>query len=227
MIVTVSDVLRKSLIDSGVPATKVITIPNGVDESFFSDVNLSPTEIYRGKIVIGFVGSLKPWHGIDFLVESYRILAEDPVYHLLIVGDGSKMKLLRKFEQELPGRVTLTGNVPHEEVLKYVDVMDIAVAPYPAFEDFYFSPLKVLEYMARGKAIVATEQGQIKDLIRHNETGWLVPPGNQAQFVDAIKELAQNSLLRKKLGESAAAEARISHSWKQRVSHILECMPQN
>jgi hypothetical protein len=118
--------------------------------------------------------------------------------------------------------MTLTGGVSHTAVPAYIDEMDIAVAPYPPLEKFYFSPLKVLEYMARGKAIVATSQGQIKDLIRHGETGWLVPAGDEASLVRAIRHLAENPGLRSRLGKKAAFEARTRHSWQHRVVSILE-----
>ena len=228
MIVTVSEVLREWIIAMGIPGEKVFTVPNGVDPMFFSDpvpsVETAPGE---NRTVIGFVGSLNPWHAIDLLVSGFRVLAKDPQYHLLIVGDGSTMKLIRELEKDLPGRVTVTGSIPHEAVPRHVDAMDIAVAPYPPLERFYFSPLKVLEYMARGKAIVATGQGQIKDLICHGKTGWLIPPGDQQSLVSAIAYLAGSDALRQALGANAAREARMRHSWQSRVRSVLKHMRAN
>ena len=222
MIVTVSRELKESLIASGIPETMVIDVPNGVDEIFFNQTYTSLHNDFKRKIVIGFVGSLKEWHGIDFLVNVFRLLTQYPVYHLLIVGDGPMMKTLKGLKKEFPDRITLTGSIKHQDVVPYIDVMNIAVCPYLELENFYFSPLKLLEYMARGKAIVATEVGQIKELIHHGETGWLIPPGDIQGFADAIRILSEDNELREEMGRKAAEEARACHSWKHRAAHILE-----
>jgi glycosyltransferase involved in cell wall biosynthesis len=222
LIVTVSRALKDSLIDSGIPAKKIIEVSNGVDEMFFSPVESSACDSLQDNIVIGFVGSLKPWHEINLIVDTFRILASDPVYHLLVVGDGPLMKPLQALKREFPGRVTLTGAIDHQEVPQYIHAMDIALAPYPKLDKFYFSPLKLLEYMALGKTIVATDVGQISTLIQHGETGWLVPADNPQLFIEAIRRLSKDRTLREKLGSKAAAEARISHSWRQRVSFIFD-----
>jgi glycosyltransferase involved in cell wall biosynthesis len=181
----------------------------------------SVRKTFTGKTVMGFVGSLKPWHGIDLLVDSFRALAEDPVYHLLVVGDGPMMKALRKVERQFPGRVTLTGSIPHSEVPRYVHAIDVAVAPYEPLENFYFCPLKILEYMACGRAIVATRIGQIGDLLRHSCTAWLVEPGDRLGFVEAVRTVTRSPGLREKLGRAAAAEARSYHTWKHRAASIV------
>ncbi len=222
LIITVSDQLRESLIASGISPGKVITVPNGVDEMFFAPLQHSLRENFEGKIVIGFIGSLKAWHGIDILADSFRKLADDPIYHLLVVGDGPMRKILRQLEDELPGRVTCTGGISHEQVPEYIDAMDIAVAPYPQLEEFYFSPLKVLEYMARGKAIIASNIGQIAELIYHGETGWMVPAGDIDSFVKAIRLLSHDQSLREKMGQKAAKEVREQHSWRHRATYILD-----
>jgi len=221
-IVTVTRELRESLIDLGIPSTKVMDVQNGVDEIFFRPVEDSIRKDFRDKIVIGFLGSLKPWHGIDMLIDSFRILVDEAVYHLMIVGDGPMMKKLRPLEKEFPGRVTLTGNINHNDVPKYVHAMDIALAPYPKLEKFYFSPLKLLEYMALGRAIIATDIGGIKNLIRHGETGWLVSSTEPQGFIKAIQRLSKDKGLREKLGSKAKEEARLYHTWRHRAAFILD-----
>jgi glycosyltransferase involved in cell wall biosynthesis len=227
LIVTVSQALKDSLIESGITATKIIEVSNGVDEMFFAPVESLACDSFQGNIVLGFVGSLKPWHEINLIVDTFRILASDPVYHLLVVGDGPLMKTLKALKREFPGRVTLTGAIDHQDVPRYIHAMDIALAPYPKLDKFYFSPLKLLEYMALGKTIVATDVGQISTLITHGETGWLVPPDNSQHFIEAIRRLSKDRTLREKLGSKAAAEARASHSWRQRVSFIFDIYREN
>jgi glycosyltransferase involved in cell wall biosynthesis len=99
--------------------------------------------------------------------------------------------------------------------------MSIAVAPYPAQEQFYFSPLKVLEYMASGRAVVCSRIGQLETLIRDGETGILVEPGDPAALAGALHRLGSQADLRASLGRQAAAEAARLHSWNRRASGIL------
>jgi len=222
MIVTNSEELRQQLIVAGVATAKIVAVPNGVDTDMFSPNGKKRPETMEGKIVIGFVGSLKAWHGIDLLVSAFRQLAVDPRLHLLVVGDGPMAKPLKRLSDEFPGRITLSGTVPLESVPSYIGYMDVAVAPYPPMERFYFSPLKVLEYMASGKAVVASNIGQIAEMIRDGQTGLLVSPGDVSAFVSAVSRLTANEQLRRTIGDQAAVEAGRKHTWTQRASEIIQ-----
>jgi glycosyltransferase involved in cell wall biosynthesis len=222
LVVTNSRELRDQLVDAGVRPGKVEVVVNGVDVDLFTEDGLARREGLDGKVVLGFVGSLKAWHGVDVLISAFRCLAEDPRFHLLVVGDGPLAKDLRALGEELPGRVSVVGAVPQDDVPAYVRAMDIAVAPYPPLDRFYFSPLKVLEYMAVGRAVVASRIGQNVDLIRDGQTGLLIPPGDAAALADAARELAADERLRRDLGAAAATETRASHTWKQRAAEIVE-----
>ena len=222
LIVTVSRELREHLLAAGVIASKVEVVPNGVDVDMFTPQGQAYRQGLEGKVVIGFVGSLKAWHGVDILVEAFRQLAADPCFHLLIVGDGPEAKVFHALAEEFSGRVTLVGAVPQAEVPAYIRAMDVAVAPYPRLKPFYFSPLKVLEYMAAGRAIVAARIGQISDLIRDGETGLLVPPEDGPALVDAVQRLVADQGLCHAVRDRAAAEARGTHTWAQRASQIVD-----
>ena len=221
LVVTNSRELRDDLITAGVIASKIAVVPNGVDVDLFTPNGPTYQQGLEGKTVIGFVGSLKAWHGVDLLVEAFKQLASDPRFHLLIVGDGPMARLLHALRQEFPGQVTLVGAVPHTEVPAYIRAMDVTVAPYPQLERFYFSPLKILEYMAAGRAVVAASIGQINELIRDGETGLLVPLSDAGALAQAIRRLAEEPDLRHALGTHAASEARQTHTWAQRVSEII------
>jgi glycosyltransferase involved in cell wall biosynthesis len=222
LIVAVSSELRDALIEAGVPASKIAVVPNGVDADLFTPAGEAYRNGFEGKCVVGFVGSLKAWHGLDLLAEAFRRLASDPRYHLLIVGQGPQAKLIESLLEELPGRVTQVGAVPHAEVPKYLRAMDIAVAPYPPLERFYFSPLKVLEYMAAARAVVATRIGQLKELVRSGETGILVEPGDPEALANAIRALAMDESLRHDLGDKAAKVAQREHRWTARAASIVD-----
>ena len=221
-IVAVSEELRQSLVALGLSPKKITVVPNGVDEMFLAKDQTAAGPARNGRVTIGFVGSLKKWHAIDFLADCFRRLSQDPAYHLLVVGDGPMKKTMRKLAEELPGRVTLTGAVKHEDVPRYIAEMDVALAPYPKLETFYFSPLKILEYMAMGKAVVATDIGQVKDMIQPDRTGLLVAPGDQNGFVDAVKQLSNDRNLRDRLGSQASSQVRQAHTWRHRARSILE-----
>ena len=224
-IVAVSDELRDQLVEDGVEASKIQVVPNGVDPALFTPRGAARRPGGKEKLVVGFAGSLKPWHGLESLIEAFRTLATDPRFHLLVVGDGPLAGPLDQLRRELPGRVTLTGAVPLEDVPAYLRAMDVTVAPYPALERFYFSPLKVIEYMACGRAVVASSIGQLTRLIRHQETGWLVPPGDPRAIADSIRQLANDEDLRRALGARASAEAHREHSWQRRIEQIAGLVP--
>jgi glycosyltransferase involved in cell wall biosynthesis len=99
---------------------------------------------------------------------------------------------------------------------------DVLVAPYPRMDDFYFSSLKVFEYMAAGRAIVASSIGQLSRILIHEKTAILVPPGDIAALGNALTRLKDDFGLRKRLGERAQMEARRRHTWSQRADSILE-----
>ncbi len=223
LLVTVSQELKGLLLDAGAPPSRVAVVPNGVDSDEFSPQG----EVYRDgleeKLVVGFVGSLKPWHGLGTLADAFRRLADDSKLHLLVVGDGPEAPVIETLAADLPGRVTRVGSVPHAEVPGYVRAMDVAVAPYPPLERFYFSPLKVLEYMAAGRAVVATRIGQLAELIRTGVNGVLVKSGRSEPLAEAVASLAADAARRRELGVvAAAAEIRERHQWTHRAAHILE-----
>lgn len=222
-VVAVSDELREMLIDQGVDANKIVVVPNGVDIRFFTpDGPVARIDgVGPDRMIVGFVGSLKAWHGVEILVEAFRVLACDPAFHLLVVGDGPEARRIDQLGDELQGRVTRIPVVRHDLVPSFLRAIDVAVAPYPSLDRFYYSPLKVLEYLATGRAIVASRIGQVQQLVRDGETGLLVPPGDVATLVRQIRCLAADGALRRRLGAAAAQEARRGHGWEQRVSGLL------
>ena len=223
LIVAVSDTLRDLLIETGAPADHVVVVPNGVDADLFRpDGDRERNGSGEDDIVVGFVGSLKPWHGLDILAEAFAHLAEDPRYHLLVVGSGPEERIIYKLAERFPGRVTLQRAVPHEAVPRYVRAMDIAVAPYPPLDPFYFSPLKLLEYMSAGRAIVASDIGQVSSLVQDGTTALLVPAGDATRLCDAIRTLSKDSALRERLGARARAEAMRTHRWSDRAKLITD-----
>lgn len=221
MIRAISDELREGLVAAGADPERIRTVPCGVDTTLFRpDVECSIAEL-QDRFVIGFVGSLKPWHGLGELTAAFRILAADPAYHLLIVGTGPEARLVQSLAADLPGRVTHIESVSHHEVPGYLKAMDVSVAPYPRLERFFFSPLKVLEAMAVGQPVVASSIGQIRELVEDGETGLLIPPGDVESIVAATRRLRADPALARRLGDRAAVEARERHCWSRRATDIV------
>lgn len=222
LVLTVSSALKELFLHSGLSEDRLAVVPNGVDSAQFQPEGISERNGFGDRIVVGFVGSLKPWHGLDVLTEAFERLIADPRYHLFILGSGPEARNVARVAKRYPDRVTWKTGIPHEDVPRHLRAMDIAVAPYPALEPFYFSPLKLLEYMAAGRAIVASHVGQIPELVKHGETGLLVRPGDASDLALAIERLASDPYLRERLGAQARQDVLRSHRWTDRAQHIIE-----
>jgi glycosyltransferase involved in cell wall biosynthesis len=227
LLIAVSEALRNHFEEAGVKTRKVAILPNAVDTRLFhSEVNDSDLRSrlkLDGRFVVGFVGSFKAWHGVDFLLEAFAALrGKDPSYHLLLVGDGPmRAKLEEETGQlDLQEAVTLVGNVPHEEVPRYLALMDVAVAPYPALDDFYFSPLKLYEYLAGSRAVVASRIGQVSEVIADGLSGLLYEPGNEEALLGCIRRLRADESLRKKLGQNARV-ASSKNTWGRNAERVI------
>jgi glycosyltransferase involved in cell wall biosynthesis len=203
---------------------KVVVIPNGVDpERIKPAPRPSPGE--PASFRVGFVGSLKPWHGLSVLIEAFHQLQqEEPTSRLLIVGDGpERAKLSGDIERRgLQSAIELTGSVPPDQIPARLASMDVAVAPYLPLTPFYFSPLKMFEYMAAGLPVVASRIGQITRVIQNDINGVLFSPGDALDLAAALKSLRNDPEKRIRLGREARKSVLQKHTWQQVVLRILE-----
>jgi glycosyltransferase involved in cell wall biosynthesis len=201
---------------------RVHVVPNGVNPGRFRPGLAPALASEPGTLTIGFAGSLKPWHGLATLAEAFARLRRGDV-RLLIVGDGPGRVEL---EADLAARglrsaAHFAGAVPPGDVPSWLVSMDVAVAPYPPLERFYFSPLKVYEYLATGLPVVVSRVGQVEDVIRHEVSGLLVPPGDAAALAAAIERLRLDPGLRARLGQAARATVLRGHTWEAVVERVL------
>ena len=228
-VIVVSRQLQDFVVSRGAAREQVQVLPNAVDPQRFAGAKnqaaLRAQHGFAGKCVIGFVGSLKPWHGTETLFEAFRDLhAAVPNTRLLIVGDGPGREALEQYARDngFAAAVTFTGNVPYDAIPDFIGAMDIAVAPYKPYENFYYSPIKIFEYMIMAKPVVAGKIGQVEEVIAHNETGLLFEPGNIAELAAALLQLANDATLRHRLGDNARAWVQRERTWENNARQVAE-----
>lgn len=229
--IVVSEAIRNGLIGRGVAPSRVTCLPNGVDTSRFhpgvDGTIVRARYALDSRPVMGFSGSLKPWHGLDFLLDAFAAVGQaSDAAMLLIVGEGPGLSHVREraAHPRLRNRVIVTGGVPHGDVPAHLAAMDLTVAPYVAQEGFYFSPLKVLESMAVGRPVVAPRLGQLVDLIEDGSTGALYPPGDLDACATRLAGLLADAPARAAMGRRAAAVAARNFSWKKTVQQATAIM---
>ena len=231
-IFVVSQVERLNLQRAGVPPEKIIVNPNGVDtEVFRPDAGGPHVRANLGlgneEVLVGFVGSFGPWHGVLVLAEAIKLISAAAPVRFLIVGTGAlhgEMKRLLKAETEAD-RVIFTGAVGHEQVPALLDACHVLVSPHVPLDagaEFFGSPTKLFEYMAMGKGIVASRLGQIGEMLTDGETALLVEPGNARELSSAIMRLVESRELREDLGAAARHAAIERHTWKHNARQILD-----
>lgn len=214
----VADYLRSVAASHG----RVHIVPNGVDPERFLPSARTPA---RDTFTVGFVGTLKPWHGLDVLLTAFaRLHARAPAARLLLVGDGPERTTVEHqiAELDLASVVELTGAVSPAEVPALLGRMDVATAPYPSADNCYFSPLKLFEYMAAGLPVVASHVGQVASVIHHGRNGLLCAPGNAAALAGNLEQIYQFPALRRQLGAAAREAVLAHHTWDAVARRILD-----
>ncbi len=195
-VLPVTRVLGDILVQGGVSPERVEVVPNGVVLDRFP-----PRAERDGPVTLGFVGFIRTWHGLN------TVVAEMPgqPLRLTVVGDGPARPELEQQAAALgiADQMHFTGIVPHDEVPALVGEFDIALQPQVTA---YASPLKIFDYMAAACAIVAPDQPNIREILRHEENALLFDPADTAAMWAAIRRLMLDTSLRQRLGQAARSE---------------------
>ncbi len=196
-VTTICEGLRGDIAVRGIPAERITVIPNAVDiEAFRFGVEADPA-LRRslgldGAVVLGFAGSFYGYEGLDLLIEAARrLLPRHPSLRVLLVGGGPQEAALKAQAAAagLAERVIFTGRVPHAEVQRYYELIDLLAYPrLPIRLTELVTPLKPLEAMAQGRVFVASDVGGHRELIRHGETGFLCRAGDAGALELAIDD---------------------------------------
>lgn len=234
LIVVVSEPLRDELLKRGIEADKILVNPNGVDELKYNpDIDgRAIREKYQlgDKTVIGFIGTFGKWHGAEVLARAVKdVVADRKDVHFLFIGDGVTLPEAKDIikKDSMSEYVTYTGLIEQEGAPQCLAACDILVSPHipnPDGTPFFGSPTKLFEYMAIGKAIVASDLDQIGEVLEHEKTAWMVKPGNVKDLAGGIIKLVEDEKLRIRLGRNAREEVAAKYTWTEHVRKILKAL---
>jgi glycosyltransferase involved in cell wall biosynthesis len=230
-VLPVTQVLAETIRAAGVPPDRISVLPNGIDpERFLRDYSstLAKDAVgLSGKTVLGFTGFMRSWHGLETIIEVLGRSTTPTSLHLLLIGDGPARPLLeqRAAQLNVMDRVTFAGLVKRDDIAQLMAAFDIALVP-KAVE--YASPLKLFEYMALGKAIVAPDQPNIREVLTPNVNAVLFEPEQANDMASAILRLANDVGYRDRLGKAARAaiDAR-GFTWAANAERIVALAQQH
>jgi glycosyltransferase involved in cell wall biosynthesis len=229
-VIVVTSVLKRTVQQYGVADNRIHIMSNGVDSDHFQ-VTETQRQSIRDKLgianrfVIGFTGFVRDWHGLDRILE---ILSE-PAFNnavLLVVGDGPAREALVARAEELGvnDRFAVTGVVNRQEVPAYISSFDVAIQPNVVA---YASPLKVLEYLSMGRAIIAPDLPNIREILRDRHNALLFDNSDPQHLKELLEAVMRDTALRQRL-ESAAHRTISEHglTWRRNAERVGELMLQ-
>lgn len=206
------------------PAARCVVVENGAEvERFRSlpsrDAARAQLGLPDDAIIAGFVGALRPWHGVDVAITA---VSRTSHLHLAVVGDGPVRQELDDLGKALgvEQRVHFLGHRSHDEVASLLAAVDMALAPYPALDGFSFSPLKLYEYLAAGTPVVASAIGQIPDALGGGAFGTLVAPGDAEALAAAMLHVADDPAAVER-ASAGRNHALANHGWNERARRIV------
>ncbi|MGZ8272780.1 MAG: glycosyltransferase family 4 protein [Burkholderiaceae bacterium] len=228
-VIPVTQVLARMVEDSGVARERIEVMGNGIDSQLLEgppSARAARQQLgWADKVVLGFTGYVRQWNGLDPVIDILAAPGNESLV-LLVVGDGTARAALEQRAQALgvEDRVRFTGLVKRSEIPYWVSAFDIALQPAA---NPYASPLKLFEYMALGRAIVAPDQPNIREVLQHERNALLFDPGREGSFAEALRRLVDDSELRHRLQTAAALTVRQREmTWSQNARRVAELADQ-
>ncbi|WP_306640438.1 glycosyltransferase family 4 protein [Sanyastnella coralliicola] len=231
-VVVVSSAL-KEYVNNVVPGTEAKTIitPNAIRSDFEaphqSHIDKTKQELgLEGKTVVGFVGSIFPYHGVDQLIEAFaETCAKQDDKALLVVGDGAILDGLKTLADSLGigEQVRFTGKIPHAKVFAHIGAMDICVM---ATSNWYGSPVKIFEYGAMGKTVIAPDVSPVTDVMENDKHGLLVQP-NTPNIASALAKCINDQITASTMAEQWKTKVLTEHRWQAMAAKVLNSLNGN
>lgn len=223
LILPVTALLKEQIVSFGVDPEKVVVTPNAVDPQLFHPPEQEPgTE--DGQFLVGACNSMKPYHGMGGLVQAALLLRDKiPGLHFLLIGAGPQLNGLIGLTRELGIRhlFTFTGAIDHENVPELLRRCNVCVAPHEGEANQYNCPMKLYEYMSMKRPIIASEWGDVPNIIKEGETAWFHPAGDPQALADAIFRVYQQPEEARRRAENAFELVR-PNTWNAIARRILD-----
>lgn len=224
VLICISEELKRVIVDAAkIPEEKVVVVPNGVDPDFFDPRRYRPRRMTEA-FTIGFVGGLAAWSGLDLLLEAlHAVRAEGLDVVAVIIGDGIMRNTLEEMVESLGLRdcVTFVGHVPRHEVANYTLGFDVGYSGQVPRQmgTMWCSPLKLYEYLALGKPVIASAFADARTVIRDGVTGYLFEP----QDLEGLKKAIVRAFRDRSRFDADAVRASVveHHSWRSRVQRMI------
>lgn len=229
-VLSISETLKADLIANGIEASKITVVPNAVDMRRFAplqpDKSLVDELGLNGRKVVGFVGSVTPYEGLDYLIDAVLSLnAAGEKVSLIIVGDGGHVEALKEHHKARGEHqsIIFTGRVPYTDVQRYYSIIDIIALPrINAKVCQCIPPLKPLEAMAMRKALVVSDLPVMREMVKDNDTGLICQPENPASLAGQLGKLISDHNLHKQLTDNAFEWVQAERDWKKISSFIID-----
>ena len=225
VIITPSLVTKRYIAHQGVGEEKVTVIPNGVDAALF---HASPLTTHHSPLTVLYLGTLAPWQGVDFLLDALKLVIAQKPMRLQILGVGRRewRKALEKRVRKLglTEHVEFLPPIPHEQVPALIHAANICVAPLAPTERNIVQgccPVKIFEYMACGKPIVAANLPVVREILTHEDDALLYKVHKPSRLAERLLRLAEDGELRQRLSENALRKAREQFSWQRAQEGLL------
>lgn len=224
LLVAVNGPIRAELTPDVDDASKLIVVGNGYDPTWARRGRLRTATraelgIADDALVFAFVGSFLAWHRADLLVAALARADIARPWHLLLIGDGPCRADVEQVvrHHDLTDRVTFTGQVPSAEVAAHLRAVDVAVLPAT---NPYGNPMKLVEYLALGTTVVAPDQDTVTELCTHDDSAWLFKPGSVDALASALRTVAHDAALSRRLAR-AAAETAADLTWGRQAERLV------
>jgi glycosyltransferase involved in cell wall biosynthesis len=209
------DPAKTTVIENG---SLVVDLLKRADLATFQPVDPAATEI---PVRLAYLGAFEPWHGIRVLIDALsEVVKVTSQVHLELVGDGPLRSEIEESTAKygLEQHVTLHGFLPITQAAPILSRCEVGVSPYCGRVEY--SGLKLLDYKAAGLATIASGAAGEPVVLRHGETGWIVPPCDVADLASAIVTMVHDTSLRRCIGQAARLEAESQHSWRHTVEQL-------